>query len=193
MQGGLWRSVIAVLAFAFLAGAAPVAAADFDLAKLKDGGYVVLLRHVKAGGSDADNFDLENCGTQRQVGAPGRKQAAMLSERFRAAGISEVRILSSQYCRARQTAELLDLGPVTAEPRLNYFHWRTGDEAAMVSAFQSFLQELEAAGAQAPLVVVTHKHAFVEVGVPEVKSGGGVILKPNGSAKPDVVGRITAP
>ena len=52
--------------------ALPASAADFDLARLNDGGYVVLLRHVKAGGVDSDDFDLRDCGTQRQVGAPGR-------------------------------------------------------------------------------------------------------------------------
>ena len=73
-----------------LAAVAPVgtaAAADFDLEKLNDGGYVVLLRHVKAGGADSDDFDLRNCRTQRQVGAAGRAQAEILAARFRDAGI----------------------------------------------------------------------------------------------------------
>src|SRR3546814_10380366 len=63
------------------------AAADFDLAKLNEGGYVVLLRHVTAGGSDADDFDLADCRTQRQVGASGRAQAAELAARFKSAGV----------------------------------------------------------------------------------------------------------
>ena len=153
----------------------------------------MLLRHAKAGGSDTDDFDLRNCRTQRQVGAAGRKQTAILQERFTAAGITEAKVLSSQFCRALQTAEQLGLGSVTEEPRLNYFHWRSGDEAAMNSNLRALLTELTTEGLDRPLILVTHKHAFKQVGVAEVKSGGGVILKPNGTDKPEVVGRITAP
>ncbi len=193
-----WRAigrVLALLAFLSPAGLAPLpaTAADFDLAKLKQGGYVVLLRHAKAGGSDSDDFDLRNCRTQRQVGASGRKQAAILNARFVAAGITEARVLSSQFCRALQTAELLDLGPVSEEPRLNYFHWKSGGEAAMIEGLRAFLTELDAMDVTAPLILVSHTHAFKEVGAERVPSGGGVVLRPNGTAKPEIVGYITAP
>ena len=195
MQVGLTRLALVLTGLVLIVagGAIPAAAADFDLTRLKEGGYVVLLRHVKAGGSDADDFDLRNCRTQRQVGAPGRKQAAELAARFRAAGIARARVVSSQFCRALQTAELLGLGPVAEEARLNYFHWRLGDQAAMTRGLRAFLTELEAGSPKAPLILVTHSHAFKEIGAPGVKSGGGVILKPNGTDKPEVVGEITPP
>lgn len=185
--------VLAVIALTFLLLPGTVAAADFDLAQLKSGDYVVLLRHAKAGGSDGDDFDLRNCRTQRQVEAPGRKQTAVLQARFKAAGITEARVLSSQFCRALQTAEQLGLGSVGEEPRLNYFHWRSGGEAAMKQSLRALLTELTTEGLDRPLILVTHKHAFTQVGVDGVKSGGGVILRPNGTDKPEVVGRITAP
>ena len=77
--------------------AAPARAADFDLAKLNDGGYVLLLRHVTAGGVDSDDLVLADCRTQRQVGATGRAQVADLAARLRAAGITSARVLSSQW------------------------------------------------------------------------------------------------
>lgn len=170
------------------------AAADFDLARLKDGGYVVLLRHVKAGGVDSDDFDLADCRSQRQVGAPGRAQAEALSARFRAAGIAEARVLSSQWCRARQTAELLGLGAVADEPGLNYFHWKQGGgEAAMEATLRSFFAGLKAPPAGPPLVLVSHKPAFVAIGQEPPASGGGLVLRPNGTTRPEVVGTITAP
>lgn len=171
----------------------PAAAADFDLANLKDGGYVVLLRHVKAGGADSDDFDLKDCRTQRQVGAPGRAQAEVLAARFRQAGITEAKVLSSQFCRARQTAELLGLGPVTEEPALNYFHWKLGGEAEMNQGLKRYFADLKAPAAGAPLVLVSHSHAFVAIGQEKPPSGGGLVLKPNGTATPEVIGTITAP
>lgn len=173
--------------------AGPALAADFDLSKLKDGGYVVLLRHVKAGGVDSDDFDLTDCRTQREVGAAGREQAQELAARFRQAGITEAGVLSSQWCRALQTAELLELGPVSEEAGLNYFHWKLGGEEAMNARLQAFFAGLEAPPRGAPLVLVSHKTAFAAIGLEAPPSGGGLVLKPNGTTKPEVVGAITAP
>lgn len=171
------------------------AAAEFDLAKLRDGGYVVLLRHVTAGGSDSDSddFDLKDCRTQRQVGPSGRAEAAALAARFEAAGIGEARVLSSQWCRALQTAELLGLGPVTQEPALNYYHWRLGDEQAMNETLSRYLAGLQAPPPGPPLVLVSHSTAFTVMGLEAPGAGGGLVLRPNGTAKPDIVGEIAAP
>ncbi len=193
-DGLLLRAVAAtLLCFVFFSMPPPAVADDFDLSKLKQGGYVVLLRHVKAGGADADDFDLRNCKTQRQVGAPGRKQAAVLKARFEAAGITALQFVSSQYCRTRQTAELLDLGPVVEEPALNYFHWRTGDKEATYAALRRYIVGLEAPADGPPLVLVSHTHAFAIIGQERVDSGGGLVLRPNGSDRPEVVGEITPP
>ncbi len=192
MRRGLARLLLVAGLLAMgLPAAAPAEAGDFDLAKLKDGGYVVLLRHVKAGGVDADDFDLKKCRTQRQVGAAGRAQGAVLAERFRAAGVTEATVLSSQFCRARQTAELLGLGPVTEEPALNYFHWTLGGEDQMNAAIRRYFAEMKPP--EGPLVLVTHSHAFVALGQEKPPSGGGLVFRPNGSERPEAVGTITAP
>lgn len=170
-----------------------VQATDFDLARLNDGGYFVLLRHVTAGGSDADDFDLADCSTQRQVGPSGRSEAEALAARFKAAGITDAQVVSSQWCRAKQTAELLGLGPVTEEPALNYYHWKLGSEEAMNAALRAYFAALKAPAPGRPLVLVSHTTAFKAIGVEAPKAGGGVVLKPNGTAKPEVVGVITAP
>jgi len=171
----------------------PVRAADFDLARLNDGGYVVLLRHVTAGGSDADDFDLADCRTQRQVGPSGRSEAEALAARFKAAGVTRAEVRSSQWCRALQTAELLGLGPVIEEPRLNYYHWKLGSEEAMNAALRDYLAGLQSPPPGAPLVLVSHSTAFTIVGLEAPKAGGGLVLRPNGTAKPEVAGTIAAP
>lgn len=173
--------------------ASPALAGDFDLSKLDDGGYVLLLRHVKAGGTDSDDFDLKDCRTQRQVGAPGRAQAEVLAARFREAGIIRASVLTSQWCRAKQTAELLGFGSVAEEPALNYYHWKLGSEGAMNDALRAFFEELEAPAPGTALVLVSHTTAFNVMDLEAPKSGGGLILRPNDTAKPEVVGRITAP
>lgn len=191
MSALLARSALVCLTALLLA--APASAADFDLAKLSEGGYVVLLRHVIAGGSDADDFDLADCRTQRQVGASGRSQGDRLAARFKEAGIVRAEVRSSQWCRALQTAELLGLGPVIEEPALNYYHWRLGSEDAMNEALRGYLAGLAAPPPGVPLVLVSHSTAFTVMGLEAPEAGGGLVLRPNGTAKPEVVGRISAP
>ncbi|MGF1631706.1 MAG: histidine phosphatase family protein [Kiloniellaceae bacterium] len=185
--------LLAVCLLAAAAMAASARAGDFELAKLNEGGYVLLLRHVKAGGADADDFDLRDCRSQRQVGTPGRAQAAILARRFQDAGIASARVLTSQWCRAKQTAELLGLGAPTEEPALNYYHWKLGGEGAMNAALRRFFAGLEAPAPGAPLVLVSHTTAFNAMGLEAPKDGGGLVLKPNGTARPEVVGTISAP
>ena len=191
-SGEVMRRCLSIFFF-FLLATTSAAAADFDLAKLKDGGYVLLLRHVKAGGADSDDFDLKDCRTQRQIGEAGRKQASELAARFKAAGISHARVLTSQWCRAKQTAESLGLGAPVEEPALNYYHWRLGSEDAMNDALRAFLRELQAPPPGEPLILVSHTTAFGIMDVEAPPSGGGLVLLPNGTAKPEVVGTLTAP
>lgn len=185
--------VLMVVLAPLIAAGAPAWAEDFDLAKLNDGGYVLLLRHVTAGGVDSDDLVLADCRTQRQVGATGRAQATDLAARLRAAGIASARVLSSQWCRALQTAELLGLGPVTGTPELNYFHWRLDSEEATKATLRSFYSALEPPAPGAPLVLVSHVTAFHAMGLEAPSEGGGLVLLPNGTANPQVVGAVSAP
>lgn len=185
------RNIFVLLCALLLA--VPAQAAEFDLARLNEGGYVVLLRHVTAGGADGDNFNLADCGTQRQVGATGRAQAEALAARFKAAGIVTAQVLTSQWCRARQTAELLGLGAVTDEPALNYYHWKLGSEETMNATLRGFFSALAAPARGVPLVLVSHSTAFTAMGLAPPKAGGGLVLKPGGGALPQVAGEIPAP
>ena len=46
------------------------------LNQLEDGGKLIFIRHAYApGGGDPDNFNLNDCSTQRNLNYEGRKQA----------------------------------------------------------------------------------------------------------------------
>ena len=62
---------------ALLLGVLPAQATEAGWALLRNGGQVVLMRHAIApGNGDPANFDIENCGTQRNLSERGRLQAA---------------------------------------------------------------------------------------------------------------------
>jgi len=62
-------------------------------------------------------------------------------------------VLTSQWCRAAETARLLELGPVQEEPALNSFFGDRQDGPAQTAR----LREILAAARHAKLILVTHQ------------------------------------
>ncbi|MGI8936025.1 MAG: histidine phosphatase family protein [Phormidesmis sp.] len=92
------------------------------LAQANEETYVVLLRHALAPGTgDPANFQLNDCSTQRNLSETGREQAIAIGEAFRSRNTPVIEILSSQWCRCLETAELMAVGPVEPFPALNSF------------------------------------------------------------------------
>lgn len=133
----------------------PAAAQDGPLRVLSRPGAVGLMRHARAPGTgDPARMRLDDCGTQRNLSDDGRAQARMLGGRLRAAGLENARIYASAWCRTRETAELLDLGPVETLPALNSFFAGQGDGARQTADLRAFLE----AGRDGPLrILVSHQ------------------------------------
>src|SRR5262245_52600081 len=87
-------------------------------AALRGGGHVALLRHAATVGGvgDPPGFRLDDCATQRNLTDKGRAEARRLGERFRAEAVPVGKLLSSQWCRCRDTATLMELGPPEITP-----------------------------------------------------------------------------
>ncbi|GLK78573.1 histidine phosphatase family protein [Methylopila turkensis] len=122
---------------------------------LREGGHVALMRHATAPGvGDPTNFRIGDCSTQRNLSDAGRREAKAVGERFRAAGVAVGRVVSSQWCRARETAEAMALGPVIEDPRLNSF-FEIGDRRAAIAASRQAVLDAPRSG---PITVfVTHQ------------------------------------
>ncbi|MFZ1068724.1 MAG: histidine phosphatase family protein, partial [Pseudolabrys sp.] len=75
---------------------------------LRADGHVALIRHASAPGSAGDpaDYKLDDCATQRNLSEQGRAEAHALGERFRTQRVKVGKIVSSQWCRCRQTADL---------------------------------------------------------------------------------------
>ena len=83
-------------------------------AALRTGDAIALMRHADAPGGfgDPQGFKLEDCATQRNLGAGGRAEAVRVGAAFRERGVKPARIESSPWCRCVDTARLMDVGPV---------------------------------------------------------------------------------
>ncbi|MDX6806750.1 histidine phosphatase family protein [Terrihabitans rhizophilus] len=114
-------TIVAILtvALAFSAGAR---AQGDAWSKLGNPGTHILMRHAEAPGvGDPPNFRIGDCSTQRNLSEQGRDQARRIGQAIRDRGIRIERVLSSQWCRAAQTASLLGLGAAVEYPALNSF------------------------------------------------------------------------
>ncbi|HRF11719.1 MAG: histidine phosphatase family protein [Candidatus Accumulibacter phosphatis] len=180
-----------ILSLAAMASSLPARADGLPvpLGELAKPGRLLMLRHAHAPGvGDPPNFVIGDCSTQRNLDASGRAQARQLGARLRAAGLTHARVFSSQWCRALETARLLDLGPVEPLPALNSFFERQDDRQRILDGLRAFLARLPIDGQ--PVILVTHQvvvNAFTEATPP---AGGGSIFQINGSGAPKWLGTI---
>ena len=73
--------------------------------ELKKRGKLIFIRHAYApGGGDPDNFDINDCNTQRNLSNSGRKQAKNIGIFFKDNNIKIENVYSSEWCRCKETA-----------------------------------------------------------------------------------------
>lgn len=144
-----------MLMAALLAAPARPAAADDPWQAAREGLAAILLRHAVAPGTgDPPGFRLGDCASQRTLSEAGRAQARAIGAALRARGIAAARVLSSAWCRATETAELLDLGPVLHEPALDSVFADRAAAPERTAALRRLLAGWTGPGA---LVLVTHQ------------------------------------
>ncbi len=75
--------------------------------QLVDGEKLIFIRHAYAPGSgDPNNFNLNDCLTQRNLSEEGRKQAQKIGEFFEKNKIKIEKVFSSEWCRCKETAKI---------------------------------------------------------------------------------------
>ena len=170
------RLVLAVL-LATLAGVTP--AQDPAWPALTDGS-IVLLRHAQAPGvGDPPGFKLGDCRTQRNLDDTGRAQARRIGERFRRQGVKVGAVLSSQWCRTRETAELAFPGQARDDTDFNSFFGDTARQPEQTARALSTLTRWRGPGV---LVVVTHQVNITALtGVGAASAEGVVVTARDGS------------
>jgi broad specificity phosphatase PhoE len=163
---------------------------DALLAALRSGGHVGLMRHARAPGSnDPPEFTLGDCATQRNLSAGGREQAAEIGAYLRRNGIERIRIVSSQWCRCIDTAELLELGPVEALPSLNSLVSYPRERGTMTDETRAWILEQDLSE---PLLLVTHQINIGALVRAYPDEGEIVVVRPTADGALDVLGTIRA-
>jgi len=151
-------------------------------------GYVLLLRHTLAPGvGDPENFKLNDCSTQRNLSQVGREDAKSVGDWLKRRDIKIARVESSRWCRAKETAQLLDIGRVRLNPNLDSL-FESADPAKAIQTARVKKQIVDWRNKSGLLVLVGH---FVNIGAVTgvgVGSGEGVLVKADSKGKIGVVG-----
>ena len=99
--------------------------ADFNkklIDQLDDGEKLIFIRHAYAPGSgDPDNFNLNDCSTQRNLSNEGRNQAKNIGEFLKKNKIKIEKVISSEWCRCKDTSSLA-FGSFETKNFLNSFY-----------------------------------------------------------------------
>ena len=148
----------------------PVLATDLS-------GKVVFMRHALApGNGDPNHFDLESCSTQRNLDEEGRQQAKRIGEKLRDRQVRFAAIYSSEWCRCRETAKLLNMGEVTPLRALNSFYEHHFSRDELLPALEAMLFDVESG--DVPILMVTHFVTISAVTGKAVSSGDLVVYDP---------------
>jgi broad specificity phosphatase PhoE len=183
-------AVSAILLALFALPAAPHAQADaWQL--LRQPGHVVFMRHSDAPGAggfgDPPGFRLEDCATQRNLSDEGRAHARRTGEAFAKHAVAFDRVLTSPWCRCKETAQLATGREAETLAPLSNLVGRSEHRDEQVKALKAYLAGL---GASTRALFVTHGIVINALTGIQPAPGEMVIVKPGTGGEPTVVGRL---
>lgn len=152
---------------------------------------LVIMRHALAPGTgDPAGFRVEDCATQRNLSEQGKRQALRAGELLREQGLEEAEVLTSAWCRCRDTATRLKLGEVSVFPALNSFFQARENEAEQMKALREWIREWDG---KTPVVMVTHQVVMTSLTGQFPASGEIWFLKRNEQGNVEIVRRLRVP
>jgi phosphohistidine phosphatase SixA len=158
------------------------------LVKLKEPGVLAVMRHAIAPGTgDPAGFTLDDCSTQRNLDDRGREQARMIGSAFREAGVVFDRVLTSQWCRCRETADLVGLGEIEDFPALNSFFQDQTTRSEQTERLREFIGSLSE---RERILFVTHQVNITALTGQGIASGEVFIIRMDDGGQVEVIGQF---
>src|ERR1051325_1758474 len=194
--------VVTVLALVSLAPGS-VNAADLGVLvpKLKQGGYVLVVRHVETDDSQKDvyPFVFDDMKKQRQLSEQGRQMARDVGAAIKTLGVPIGQIYTSKLNRAIETGALMFGTQTTAVSeltdsgagRVSAMANPTGANTKIELAIRELVNKPVKPGTNS--VLITHKTNIADgfgKNLGDVKEGEVLIYSPNASGAPTLVDRV---
>jgi phosphohistidine phosphatase SixA len=165
------------------------------VAALRQGGYVIVMRHPSSPFTipDKTHGDPGNTRLERQLDDTGRKTAKAMGEAFRSLHIPVGDVLSSPAYRAREAVRLAAFGEPQIVEELD-----DGGHSMQANADDRRSSWLRRKAAEPPrkgknTLIVTHTPNLTGAfgtAAAGIAAGEALIFHPNGTAEPDLVARV---
>ena len=128
---------------------------DKVIKSLKEGGKLIFIRHALApGNGDPENFELQNCSTQRNLNEIGIQQSKKIGLIFKKNEIKIDNIYSSEWCRCKDTAKYAFDDFETFDALNSFYDIRfAANEDKQIKDFYEFIDSIDSKN---NIVFVTH-------------------------------------
>ena len=128
---------------------------DKVIESLKEGDKLIFIRHALAPGSgDPENFELQNCSTQRNLNEIGIQQSKKIGLIFKKNEIKIDNIYSSEWCRCKDTAKYAFDDFETFDALNSFYDIRfAANEDKQIKDFYEFIDSIDSKN---NIVFVTH-------------------------------------
>ena len=132
------------------------------ISELKKGGKLIFIRHAYApGGGDPENFDIDNCATQRNLNESGIIQSKKIGDFFKKNNIPLGKVFSSKWCRCKDTASIAFNNYETKNFLNSFFSKKFAkNRKNQIKDFYKFIEEQ---GTNQNLIFVTHYVVISEI------------------------------
>ena len=157
--------------------------------QLREGGYVLYMRHASTDFSKNDSAmtSYEDCANQRNLTDKGRDEARAIGEHINRLGIPIGAVLASPFCRTMETARLA-FGSAQPMQEVRGGPARSEDP----KRYEGLRKLLSASVPKGQnLVISSHGNPFHAVaGPPYLAEGEMAVVRPQGDSRFAVVGRV---
>ena len=128
---------------------------DEVIESLKEGNKLIFIRHALApGNGDPENFELQNCSTQRNLDDIGIQQSKRIGLIFKKNKIKIDKIYSSEWCRCKDTAKYAFNDFKTFDALNSFYDIRfAANEDKQIKDFYEFIDNIDSKN---NIVFVTH-------------------------------------
>ena len=142
--------------------------------ELKKGGKIIFIRHAYApGGGDPDNFDINDCSTQRNLSKSGKIQAKKIGNFFKNNNILIDKVYSSEWCRCKETALIAFDKSITKNFLNSFFSSKFAkNKEKQMKNLKNFIQNWK--GNQ-NLIFVTH-YVVISESLDYISSSGEIVI-----------------
>jgi|TARA_B110000444_G_scaffold249032_1_gene273637 phosphohistidine phosphatase SixA len=153
--------------------------AEINWEAIQEGNKIILIRHASApGGGDPVGFKIKDCSTQRNLDQFGIEQSIYIGKLFKKKLIPIDKVLSSQWCRCKDTAKFA-FGDYKEFSALNSTFQAPFDknEEKQLKQIKDYIKNWKGKGKN--LVIVTHYSIITKVTNSSPSSGEIIIINKN--------------